>query len=186
MIIIGICGNSGSGKSTLSKTIKNIYHDECVHLEIDKIAHQVLTIKEVKDELIKSFGKNTIKGKNVDRKYLGDLVFNSREKMKKLTDITWQYMQIEIDKIIEENKNKIIILDWILLCETKYFEMCNIKILLDVPYEIRKTRAVKRDNITNEAFDTREKASKNFDKNLFDYCIESYTEETIKRMVLKI
>ena len=41
--------------------------------------------------------------------------------------------------------------------------MCDVKILLDIPYEIRKKRAMKRDNITEEAFDLREQASINFD-----------------------
>lgn len=184
-MIIGICGNSGSGKTTLSKTIEKLIPENSIHLDIDKIGHLVLTIDEVKKELIKCFGENVIKEGNIDRKYLGDLVFNSRDKMESLTNITWKYMGMEIDKFLNINKDKIIILDWILLRDTKYFEMCDIKILLSVPYEIRKTRAMKRDNITESAFDTREKASITYNKEDFDYCIEDYTEETIKRMVLK-
>ena len=92
-------------------------------------------------------------------------------------------MQIEIDKFLENNKDKIIILDWLLLPISKYFDMCDIKILLDIPYEVRKERAMKRDNITEEAFDTREKASIDFDKNAFDYVINDNNPEEIRKLV---
>lgn len=79
--------------------------------------------------------------------------------------------------------DKIIILDWILLSISKYFDICDIKILLDIPYEIRKERAIKRDNITEEEFDLREKASINYDTNIFDYVINEKDNGEIKRLV---
>ena len=181
-MIIGICGKSGSGKSTLSNQIIASSNKPCIHLDIDKVGHQVLLIPEVKEELIKNFGEFIINENIVNRKKLGEIVFNSRIEMDKLSDITWKYMQIEIDKFINEHKDKNIILDWILLPITKYFEKCDIKILLDVPYEVRKERAIKRDNISNEAFDLRELSSIEFNKNEFDYIFNN-TEEDIKRLV---
>ena len=182
-MIIGICGKSGSGKSTLANQIKEIYNDKSLHLDIDKVGHNVLLIDEVKDKLIKSFGTSIIDNNNIDRKKLGNIVFDSRNDMKKLSDITWKYMQIEIDNYLEINKDKIVILDWLLLPITKYFDMCDIKILLDIPYDIRKERAIKRDNITQEAFDLREKSSIDFCKENFDYVLKSNNDEVIKRMV---
>ena len=61
--------------------------------------------------------------------------------------------------------------------------MCDIKILLDVPYEVRKQRAMKRDNISKEAFALREKASIEFDKKIFDYILDKNEEEFVKRLV---
>ena len=101
--------------------------------------------------------------------------------MDRLAEITWESMKVEINKFIKDNKDKTIILDWLLLSITHYFNMCDIKILLDIPYSIRKERAMKRDNITEEEFDLREKASIEFNKEDFDFVIE--TNEDIKRMV---
>lgn len=182
-MIIGICGKSGSGKSTLAKNIIELTNYKAVYLEIDKVGHKALLNDEAKKELVKEFGGHIIKGNNVNRKKLGDIVFNSREKMQKLTDITWEYMQKEIDKFIEDNKDKIVILDWLLLTKSKYFDMCDIKILLDVPYEVRKMRAIKRDNITSEAFDLRESASIEFNKEKFDYVLENNEKENIRKKV---
>ena len=181
-MIIGICGKSGSGKSTLSKTLTNHYKN-IIHLDIDKVGHNVLTIKDVKNELIKNYGTSILNNENIDRKKLGEIVFNSRIEMNNLSEITWKYMQIEIDKFLIDNKDKIIILDWILLPISKYFDKCDIKILLDIPYEIRKERAIKRDNITEISFDLREKASINYDTNQFDYVINDNNDEEIKRLV---
>lgn len=61
--------------------------------------------------------------------------------------------------------------------------MCDIKILINIPYEIRKERAMKRDNISSDAFDLREKASINFDESIFDCVINLNDLETVKRMV---
>ena len=181
-MIIGICGKSGSGKTTLANQIMQLAGGNAICLDIDKIGHSVLLFPEVKKELINSFGEAIIKENMVDRKKLGEIVFNSRNEMGKLSDITWKYMQIEIDKILNLNKDKIIILDWLLLLNTKYFNMCDVKILLDVSYEVRRERAMKRDNITEEDFDLREKASIDFDETLFDYVFKTNDEKKVERL----
>lgn len=183
-MIIGICGKSGCGKSTLSNNIIELTNGKAVHLDIDKVGHNVLKIDEVKEELVNSFGSFIIKENNIDRKKLGKMVFNSRDKMKVLSDITWKYMQIEIDEFLSNNKDRIIILDWLLLPITKYFNMCDLKIFLDIPYEVRKQRAMRRDNISKEAFDLREKASIDFNQENFDYVLKNTDyEELLERLV---
>ena len=182
-MIIGICGKSGCGKSTLAKQIIELTNNKTIHLDIDKVGHSVLTIPEVKEELLKSFGDNIIEKNNIDRKKLGEIVFDSRHEMKKLSDITWKYMQIEIDKFLSDNKDKNIILDWLLLPITKYFDSCDITILLDIPYETRKERAMIRDNISESAFDLREKASINFNPDQFTHVLKNNdTNEIIQKL----
>ena len=95
-------------------------------------------------------------------------------------------MEIYIDKFLKENKDNIIILDWILLPKTKYISMCNIKILLDIPYEIRKERVINRDNITEFNFKLRDSASIIYDNKEFDYVFDNTNEENIKRLVKRI
>lgn len=180
-MIIGICGKSGSGKSTFANKIIKCTNNRAVHLDIDKVGHKVLLLPEVKEELVNTFGDVLTNG-NVDRKKLGNIVFSSEKEMNKLTAITWKYMQIEIDNFINENKDRIVILDWLLLVKTEYFNMCDMKILLDVPYEVRKERTMKRDNITSEAFDLRESSSINYDQSAFDYVVHGENKDLLRRV----
>lgn len=184
-MIIGICGKSGSGKSTIAQLLLESRKD-VIHCDIDKIGHMALTKSEVKKELVKVFGEDIINGELIDRKKLGELVFISRENMEKLSLITWKYMKEEINNIIEKNKGKLIVLDWILLYNSEFFDKCDIKILVDTPYEIRMERAIKRDNITSERFYLREKASIDYDKSKFDYVIDGTDIDLMKGLVMKL
>ena len=180
-MLIGICGKSGSGKSTISNYLKEEF--DAIHCDIDKIGHYVLTLSNVQKALINCFGLEICEEGKINRKKLGQIVFNSVEKMKILEQITWKHMEIEIDRIINQNKDKIIILDWQLLPKTKYLSLCDLKILIDIPYEIRKQRLLKRDNISAEKIDLREKASITYNKNDFDYVFNTNDSENIKRLV---
>ena len=181
-MIIGICGKSGSGKTTLASEIKKITTRKVVHLEMDKVGHNVLAKPELKDILVRSFGKSIIVNGTVDRKKVGEIVFSSHHEMDKLTEITWNEMQKDINRFLEENRNNIIILDWLLLPKTQYFNMCDIKILLDIPYEVRKQRAMKRDHITSEAFDLREKATMEYESSNFDYVVKENINEVTRKI----
>lgn len=70
-----------------------------------------------------------------------------------------------------------------LLPKTKYFSMSNIKILLDIPYEIRKERVLNRDNITESKFQLRDSASIKYNQEDFDYVFNKNDKENIKRLV---
>lgn len=184
-MIISIVGKSNSGKSSITEMLCN-YSDKIIKLNIDKIGHYVLTLDDVKKELINQYGTEIINNNLVDRKKLGELVFNNHEKMQTLTNITWKHMEKMIDIYINDNKDKIIILDWLLLPKTKYFMMSDIKILVDAPFEIRMNRALVRDNIIEKEFKTREKASMEFCKDDFDYIIENLDKNKTKGKVRDI
>ena len=180
-MIICICGKSGSGKSTIAKLIKK-NKPNSIHIDIDKIGHMSHSDEIVKQKLIDTFGETILTDDNIDRKKLGKIVFSRKNEMKKLEIITWGYIEQEIDKIIKNNKDKIIILDYLLLPRTKYFNNCDLRILVDIPYEIRKERVMKRDNISEERFNLRESSSIDYDKSSFDIVLK---DEDIKRKVLK-
>ncbi len=188
-MIIGICGKSGSGKSTLAHELERVYGYNAAYLDIDKVGHKVLDNDEIKEELCKTFGKDVIENGKISRKKLGEIVFAKREEMDKLSEITWKYMEIEIDKFIKNNSNdmkdKIVILDWLLLPLTKFYNMCDMKILVELDYEERKKRAMLRDNITEEEFDLRESSSIEYNKEDFDI-VSGNRIELIKKTLRKV
>jgi dephospho-CoA kinase len=184
-MLISICGKSGSGKSTTAKMIIEMVPNS-IHCDVDKIGHESLTLTAVKEQLIKIFGEEVVVNGNVDRKKLGSLVFNSKDNMEKLSDITWPYMEEIIDNFINKNADKNVILDWILLPMTKYFNMSNIKILVDIPLAVRKERVLRRDNISEESFNAREKASIQYNNDEFDFIIKNNNLEKVRKLVKRI
>lgn len=182
-MIIGVCGKTGSGKSTITKILSEM-RDDVIVCDLDKIGHYVLTKEEVIKELVSIFGDRIIIDNQIDRKKLGKIVFADESDMKRLTDISWRYIEIEINKTIDKNKDKIIVLDGALLTKMPFFNKCDLKILVDVPYEIRKARVMKRDNITSEYFDLREKACLDYNQNDFNIIIKDVNMELIRKLVV--
>ena len=110
-MIIGICGKSGSGKTTISNYLKEIYQEAVVVVDIDKIGHKSYSNEEVRKKIIDQFSDKVLTNNEVDRKKLAPIVFNSKDNMHILEEITWGYMKKEIDQIIDDNKQKIIVID---------------------------------------------------------------------------
>ena len=186
-MIICVVGKSGSGKSYVCKLLQS-FSENIIHLDIDNISHKVLTDFNVYNELVNTFGTSVSNSDNktINRRALGNIVFNSEAEMDKLTMITWPRMQLIIDKFILEHHNKTILLDWQLLLKTKYYNMSDIKILVESPFELRMQKTMLRDNITEDIFQTRDKASFEFDSYEFDYIINNDYSDKVKEKVKEI
>lgn len=183
-MLIGLCGKSGCGKSTLARAIAQA--TDGLHVDMDKIGHSVNMLPAVKDELRATFGDSIFtKDETVDRKKLAAIVFNSPKDMELLTNITWKPIEHITDYILDSNKHSVIVLDWLLLPKTKYFDMCDYTILLDVPYEVREQRAIARDGISADQFKTREKASVDYNAANFNLVL-SDTSNIDSQQVIKM
>lgn len=188
-MIISIVGKSGSGKTTIAKTLESL-DERIIHVDIDQISHQVLTFPEVQKNLQNTFGTDVVLDGEVQRKVLGKIVFTTPEQMQKLADITWHYMEEIIDSIIENNQGKIILLDYILLPKTKFFEQSDLKIWVDAPYETRVERVIKRAvqerEVTRDYFKKRDRAGIDYEEGKYDVVINNTNKEKTQEEVKKV
>jgi len=107
-MIIGLTGPMGSGKTKAAQILKE---KGAYVIEADKIAHDLLDVPQVLKKIVKAFGPVILSNKKIDRKKLGDLVFNNPKKLKILNGILHPL-------IIKEIKKKIMIKDignWIVI-----------------------------------------------------------------------
>ena len=184
-MIICIIGKSGSGKSTITNMLYSI-DNSFVIIDGDKVSHDVLKIDDVKNKIKIEFGNVFDNNFNIDRQKLRSIVFNNQEKLKFINELSWKYMEKIIDNIIDNNKDKNIIIDWLLSPLTKYFNYSDLKILVDAPYDIRMARVLIRDNISSIDFKMRDNASPIIDKEKYDYIINNIDTNKTKRKVRDI
>lgn len=173
-MLIGITGKSGVGKSTYARKIAEENGFFVVH--IDKVSHRILNLPAYKALLIDMFGDEIV-GESVDRKHLGDLIFTNRDLYKEFSELLWKEMKHQIDHILSTHEN--VILDWILLPHTHYWNMCDKKILVVADEEERKRRVMARDNIAADYLNKRDAAGISYDNIEFDEVKENNYGQTI-------
>lgn len=166
-MIIGVTGKSGSGKSTFIQKFLEL-DSNIKYINFDQISHDCLEIP-----IIKSWLRDYLHlPENYTTKDIGKLIFNNKELNKELSQLVWKHMQIRIDELFERNNGKhSIFLDYLLLPQTKYWDMCDLKILMKRDDEKRFEDASKRDLITREYWDLRETNSIEFIESDFDYIV---------------
>ena len=144
--IIGILGGIGSGKSTVSAEFVKL---GCGLIDADKIAHELLEEKSVKEKIVNLFGNDILDScEKINHKKLADIVFNDYQKLSMLNGIIHPLVLKKAEELIEEfnqqKQTKAIILDMPLLLEVGWEKHCNKLIFIDCDEKIRADRVKKR------------------------------------------
>ncbi|MDO4731151.1 MAG: dephospho-CoA kinase [Clostridia bacterium] len=153
-VLAGLTGPTGSGKTTAARAMKD---DGCYVIDCDIIAKEVLIYnKKCINEILECFGQDLIDSEGlIKRKELAGRAFKSKQDTKLLNKITHHYIIEEVmlraRNIIAKDKEAVIIIDAPVLFESGLDKECDLTIAVIAPYEIRRERIMKRDNISNEA-----------------------------------
>lgn len=145
--LIALTGGIASGKSIVShwfeeKGYKVIY--------ADTISHFLLEKEEIKQKIREKFGNGVFNINKVNRKKLGKIVFNSPEKLAFLNTLLHPLVRIKIQRIIDEEDSKILIIEIPLLFESR-LEKC-FDLILNVFSEeaIQVKRLITRNDISEQ------------------------------------
>jgi dephospho-CoA kinase len=143
--IIGILGGIGSGKSTVASEFARL---GCRVIDADKIAHEFLERKAVREKIIDLFGQTVLDSAgNIDTKKLAELVFVDADKLSSLNKIIHPFVLERVEQLIKqynrEKQVKAIVLDMPLLVEVGWAKRCDKLIFVDCKRELRINRAKK-------------------------------------------
>lgn len=159
MIIVGLTGGIASGKSTVAEMFKN---KGAVVLDADSAAKEVVSVEEPAwKEIVDYFGGDILlRDRNIDRKKLGDIVFNNPEARDKLNSIVHPRVIEKFVKETEELKNKnkppeALIYDVPLLVEAGMHQAADVVVLVYTSPEVQKQRLAERDGFSGEEIDAR-------------------------------
>ncbi|NLL38449.1 MAG: dephospho-CoA kinase [Clostridiales bacterium] len=185
MKIVGITGGTGSGKTTALKVLEEL---GARVIDCDRLYHELLEKNEdMKSEIDESFKGVVING-FVDRKKLGKMVFSSPDLLEKLNAITHKYVDREVKRIIEEERQcgrEAVGIDAIALIESGLNELCDTVVGIVAPDDTRIKRIMIREGISEEYARLRLRAQKPqewFEKNCDLVLYNNGTVEEFKRL----
>lgn len=151
-LVIGLTGSIATGKSTIANMFKELNIEV---IDADLIAREVVEPgKPAYLEIVKTFGEAILnENKELNRKALGQIVFNDEDKRKKLNEIVHPAIRKEMlaqrDKLIELN-HPAIVMDIPLIYESGLEDYVEKIIVAYVNEKTQLKRLIERDQCTKE------------------------------------
>lgn len=146
--LLGLTGFSGSGKTTLSKLFEQKGY---LVIDCDRLVHEeVYRDPSVLSEIAKAFGQDCIKDGNLDRAALRKKTMGDPAETARLNKTVLPLISAYIEKILDENKERDILLDAPTLFESGLNVRCDKIISILAPKETLLTRIIARDHISRE------------------------------------
>ena len=175
--IVGLTGQSGAGKTTLA----NIFRQAGNHvLDADIIARKAMEKgSPCLRQCVLAFGEGILlPDGSLDRKKLAGIVFSDREKLKMLDDICYPHIDMMILKeliALGREKAEYVLLDAPTLFEAGADIFCDMIISVTAPEDMRISRIMARDGISEEAARARiaSQHDEEFFKSHSDICISN-------------
>lgn len=147
-LIVGITGGIATGKSQVSEYIKSLGY---TIIDTDIISRKLTSENEEVLSLIRNtFGNEYFDNGILNRRKMGELVFNNKEANKLLTNIVHPFVKKEVLKQIYNNTDKIVFIDVPLLYESGFDELCHQVICVYTTLDENIKRLMKRDKIDKE------------------------------------
>lgn len=160
-MMIGITGPTGAGKTTLLHEVEKLGG---AVIDCDVVYHDLLESDiALQDSLEKAFGPLRDGSGKIDRKKLGEIVFNHPGKLKRLNSIAERQVTACGCQLIDQYRRQgrtLIAVDAISLQESLLWDMCDVTVAVLAPPEVRVERIMAREGISKEYAWARVKAQK--------------------------
>ncbi|MGL5329148.1 MAG: dephospho-CoA kinase [Peptostreptococcaceae bacterium] len=152
MLVLGLTGNIGCGKSSLSKILREKYNIQIIDADI--VSRSIFEDKTLLNQVFKHFGSE-IKNSDgtLNRKALGNIVFNDEKKLVELNSFTHPKIKERIlnkVELIKSTNKKIVVIDAALLVEGNYLDILDKLLVIYCDEKVQIERIMKRDFCSNK------------------------------------
>ena len=195
MFKLGLTGGIATGKTTISNYLKSI---DIPVLDADEYARKVVEPGTPGlAEITNTFGEQVLRADgSLNRKLLGQIVFNDSSSRQTLNDITHpriqQMMADELHRLAEQ-QIPLVILDIPLLLENKNVAGADAVMVVTIPESLQLTRLMQRNNLTEKEAHARISAQMPLveKEKLADFVIDnsgtiSSTQKQVEKVIQKI
>lgn len=178
---ISLTGNIGVGKSLVCKIITSNYNFH--HIEADKIGHEVLNYIDIRNVVVNHFGTAVLNPVThlIDRKKLGDIVFNSKSELKALVSLVHPFLIAKVKYGVADYTNigKNVIFEAAILFEAKWNNLFKPVICVICDEKIQLERIQNRNKITKKQAEIiiRNQMPQNKKASMSDFVIDSTKSE---------
>ncbi|EZA48353.1 hypothetical protein DMN91_008338 [Ooceraea biroi] len=151
--IIGLTGGITSGKSSVAEKLQKL---GAGLVNCDKLAHDLyLPGKDCFHAIIEQFGSSILNSDGfINRKKLGDIVFNDKEQLEKLNKLIWPLILREAKKeidILYSRGYQVIVMEAAVLIQAKWQNVCHEIWTCIIPQNEAIKRVMERNGLTEEA-----------------------------------
>lgn len=189
MTVWGLTGGIASGKTTVANLFKQY---DIPIINVDVIAHDIQKNNDVIDLILNQFGGCVFNQETheIDRKKLGNIVFNNINQLNKLNNIMQPLIKNKIKHLLlNYDQSRLVVLDIPLLFEQHYEKLVDKIIVVYVNKKTQIERLKKRNNLElKEALQRIQiQLSLEKKKQLADYVIDNNQSiEQTKIQVIKL
>lgn len=186
MLKIGLTGGIGSGKSTVAKIFETlgipVYYADA---EAKRLMNSSETLKKV---IRQNFGEATYENDQLNRKYLGGIVFNNPEKLELLNALIHPVTINDAEQWMQQQSAPYSIKEAALLFESGAAENLDLIVGVYAPQALRIKRVMKRDGLTADEIMKRinRQVNEEMKMKLCDFVITNNEQELLVPQVLKL
>ena len=148
-MLVGLTGGIGSGKSTVLAKFKLFENIAvyCADIEAKKLMNTSLAIRQ---NITALFGAQAYKEEVLNTAFVGSIVFDNAEELRKLNAIVHPEVYKHLRAFIKKNQDKdYIVYENAILFENKSDDFCDVIVTVLADKDKRIARVVARDNVAD-------------------------------------
>ncbi len=147
-MVVGLTGGIGSGKSTIAQMFEKLGIPVYVS---DKEAQVLIeTDESVKQKIISVFGEEAYINEKYNRKYIAEIVFKNKDKLRLINEIVHPVVASHFEKWKQKQQAPYVIKETAILFESGAYRQCDYIITVTAPESEKIRRVVERDGVTEQ------------------------------------